>query len=1088
MKQARSHALIIHWLERYVEGTVLSATDLCPDQPGLAQQLEPILEQLREITRRVEVCASATGTVIPAVDRISGSAATPVSDSESATVITLAAVPLTGSSEPVDSLATLVPTDAAATVSAWVPGYDLLDELGRGGMGVVYKARQIGLGRIVALKMILSGGYAAAGELARFKTEAEAIARLHHPGIVQVYEVGEHEGKPFFSLEFCAGGGLDRLLGGNPLSPAKAADLAEQVARAIHAAHQARVIHRDLKPANVLLTADGTPKITDFGLAKKLDEAGQTSTGAVMGTPSYMAPEQAEGKKDIGPATDVYALGAILYEMLTGRPPFKAATAFDTILQVVSEEPVSPTRLNMKAPADLATIALLCLQKDPRRRYPSALALAEDLARWRRGEPIRARPVGQMERAWRWARRNPVVAGLAAAVWIVLLAGISFTTLFAIRANEQAADARQSAEREKKQRQTVDVIRHGFQMTAAAQAAQQNEVAAAESYLDEVAPAFQQTWEYRHLRDLCRRKALSLRGHTAGILAAAFRPDGHRIASGSTDGTVKVWDCATGQVLHTFQGHALDVTSVAFSPDGKQICTGSADRTVRIGDADTAERRTLTGHTDGVTSVAFSPDGKRIVSGSRDQTVKVWDAGTGDLLRTLPGHAGAVDCVAISAQGQRIVSGGADHTVTVWNAQTGQRLHDLKGHAHEVSSVAVSADGQRIVSAADSTLIVWDGDTGRELRTLKGHTEDVMSVAISPDGEQIVSGGKDKTVKVWDVDKGVELLTLRGHSLVVSSVAISSDGKRILSASLDRSLKVWNTQAVPERSTLNGHTERVHGVAISSDSSLLVSGSADRTVKTWDVRTGQQRLTLTGHGDRVLAVALSSDGTRIISGSADRTVKVWDAQTGQSLLTLENHKGPVTSVAISADGNLVVSGSADQTITGWNAHTGAVIRILAGHAGGVGCVAISPDGKRIVSGGTDGTVKVWDALTGEELLVLKGHAGGVDSVAVSPDGTRIVSGGMDNTVKVWNLSDGQELPPLKGHTEPVSSVAISADGTRILSGSLDNTVKIWDSQTGQDLLTLKGHTNDVFGVAMSPDGNLIVSASDDRTVKVWSAP
>jgi serine/threonine-protein kinase len=274
------------------------------------------------------------------------------------------------------------------TAEAAAPGYEILEELGRGGMGVVYKARQTALGRIVALKMILHADHAGLEARARFIAEAEAVARFQHPHIVQIFEIGEAGGLPYFSLEFCPGGSLDRKLGGTPLPADEAARLAETLARAIEAAHRAQVVHRDLKPANVLLTAEGEPKVTDFGLAKKLDVQGQTQSGAVMGTPSYMAPEQAGGQKDLGPAADVYALGAVLYKLLTGRPPFKAATALDTILQVVNEEPVPPQRLHSKVPRDLETICLKCLQKQPGRRYVSAEALADDLHRFRAGEPI----------------------------------------------------------------------------------------------------------------------------------------------------------------------------------------------------------------------------------------------------------------------------------------------------------------------------------------------------------------------------------------------------------------------------------------------------------------------------------------------------------------------------------------------------------------------------------------------------------------------------------------------------------------------------------------------------------------------------
>jgi WD40 repeat protein len=338
-----------------------------------------------------------------------------------------------------------------------IPGYEILGELGRGGMGVVYKARQTRLNRVVALKMILAGGHAGEADLARFRTEAEAIARLQHPNIVQVFEVGEHNDLPYFSLEFCGGGSLERKLGGTPLSPREAAALVGTLARAMQAAHGQHVIHRDLKPANVLLAEDATPKITDFGLAKKLDEAGRTASGAIVGTPSYMAPEQAGDKTaPVGPASDVYALGAILYECLTGRPPFKAATALDTVLQVVGEEPVPPRRLVPKLPRDLETICLKCLEKVPGKRYGTAADLADDLQRWLNTQPIRARRIGPVGRAARWCRRNPLLAGVSvlAVVVSLTLSGIYYAGLK--RENRRTREALGQAEQEREQaRDTV---------------------------------------------------------------------------------------------------------------------------------------------------------------------------------------------------------------------------------------------------------------------------------------------------------------------------------------------------------------------------------------------------------------------------------------------------------------------------------------------------------------------------------------------------------------------------------------------------------------------------------------------------------
>jgi serine/threonine-protein kinase len=356
-----------------------------------------------------------------------------------------------GANVPAKDAGTMVAVpELPATVS--IPGYEIETVLGRGGMGVVYKARHLTLKRTVALKMVLAGGHAGPRDLARFRIEAEAVARLSHPNIVQIHEVGEAGGHPYCALEFVEGGSLARKLKGKLLPARETAKLVDTLARAVQFAHSRNVVHRDLKPANVLLAADGTPKITDFGLARQLDaDSGQTQAGQVMGTPSYMAPEQASGRShDAGPAADIYALGAILYECLAGRPPFKGQTVVETLDQVRTQEPVPPSRHQAGVPLDLETICLKCLRKEPEKRYASAAELADDLVRYQRGEPILARPVSVPERLWRWCRRNPGLAGLSAAVVLLLLAVALSSSLLAwrLQLEKNAAEtARQEAVR-----------------------------------------------------------------------------------------------------------------------------------------------------------------------------------------------------------------------------------------------------------------------------------------------------------------------------------------------------------------------------------------------------------------------------------------------------------------------------------------------------------------------------------------------------------------------------------------------------------------------------------------------------------------
>ena len=405
MNEDRLDSLLSVWQEQQAMGRDIQPAELCRDCPELVDELNQRIQALRQMNALLQQGGAPPGAD-PADANLPTLARTLRAQSVNPDAAGTPCTPSEGR-----------PVPARALVS--VPGYEIVEELGRGGMGVVYKARHLKLNRIVALKMILAGSHAGVAELSRFQTEAEAIARLQHPNIVQVYEVGEHEGKPFFSLEFCGGGSLAKKLNGTPLPACEAAALVETLARAMHAAHEQQIVHRDLKPANVLLVvgqmlqpASGvrvesltySPKITDFGLAKKLDEAGQTQSGAVMGTPSYMAPEQAAGRSsEVGPLADVYALGAILYECLTGRPPFRAATALDTMLQVRNEEPVPPSQYR-EVPHDLQSVCLKCLEKDQHRRYASAQDLADDLRRFREEEPVVAAPIDKREWAARWAR------------------------------------------------------------------------------------------------------------------------------------------------------------------------------------------------------------------------------------------------------------------------------------------------------------------------------------------------------------------------------------------------------------------------------------------------------------------------------------------------------------------------------------------------------------------------------------------------------------------------------------------------------------------------------------------------------------
>jgi tRNA A-37 threonylcarbamoyl transferase component Bud32 len=524
-----------------------------------------------------------------------------------------------------------------APVMPTVPGYDLLAPLGEGGMGVVWKARQVKLNRLVALKMVLGGQRAGSKELIRFLAEAESVAAVKHTHIVQVYEYGEVNGRPFLAMEYLPGGSLaDRLDRTDPLDPKTAAELVATLADAVQAAHDLGIVHRDLKPTNVLYDEHDQPKVTDFGLAKRVGGSDLTATQAVMGTPAYMAPEQARGDtKFVGPQADVHSLGVILYECLTRTRPFEALDQLALLRKVAEDEPERPGKRVPGLPQDVELICLKCLAKDPAERYPTAGSLAADLRRFAAGESVSVRAPGVVERATKWARRKPTLAAAyTLGLLAVLLGGLGGAAVWQWRAAERARNVAEVArgeavmarDGETKARAQLAAVEYGRTMQVAHQEWRENNVPATVALLDST-QADRRGWEWRYVHRLCHTDLLTLNGHTGMILSASFSPDGSRVLTGSADNTAKVWDAKNGAEVLTLKGHTNLVSSASFSPDGSRILTGSRDQTAKVWDARSgAEILTLKGHTEGVNSASFSPDGSRVLTGSGDKTAKVRDA------------------------------------------------------------------------------------------------------------------------------------------------------------------------------------------------------------------------------------------------------------------------------------------------------------------------------------------------------------------------------------------------------------------------------------------------------------------------------
>ncbi|MFP6618436.1 MAG: serine/threonine-protein kinase, partial [Pirellulaceae bacterium] len=930
--------------------------------------------------------------------------------------------------------------------------YELLDEIGRGGMGVVYRARQKSLDREVAVKMILAGGLADEESIARFYAEAQAVGRLRHPNIVQVYEVGQHKGHHFFSMDYIQGQSLSEVMRSRPVTAKEAAAYVRTIAEAVHSAHEAGIIHRDLKPANILTDDTAQPLITDFGLAKRTeDDSGLTRTGKIMGTPSYMPPEQiGSGDEPISPASDTYALGAILYELLTGRPPFRGESSMETLLQVLQQEPVAPCVLAPKLDLDLETITLKCLEKKPALRYESAQALADELGRYLKGQPIKARPVTWMERSWRWCKRKPVAAAIGSLLLLLMLilsiggplaAWKQRVLLFDVD-NAVKTAKRQRIEADQRRKDAVAAQREAEEQKTKAQnsaAAKSHQVYVAdmrlagrywdsgdtanvltilERHRAEVEQDPSYRFELHYLDRLCHSAQQTLTGHTSAVYCLAITADGSRLASGGRDG-VRIWDIATGKQLI----HIPDIPiifSVAFSPDGQLLAAGGEGYvidgkrpdTLNIWDWQKKElTQTFSDYYNGDSScwskTSYSPDGRLIAYPAQDGTIKVAEVATGKHVAILKGHKTKTQRVAFSPDGKRIVSSDYfsphDQNIKIWDWAAGKEILTLAASGY-VSDVAFGPQGKWLAASvggsADSAVRVWKLESGDKVtfsEQLTGLRRRIRPVAFSPDGNSLAAAGFGDQIGVWPLPGRDPQQVFSGHRGDVHEVVFHPDGKRVFSCSDDQSIKVWDRTQRQGSVSLEGKRYGGGFVAFSPDGTQVAMASSGlHEIGIWDVKTQKKIVTLLGHVAPVLSVMFSPSGKQLVSGGRDNTVRLWDTSTGQPLYTLTDHKDAVWEVAFSPDGTLVASASYDGTARVWKTLEGRTVSVFRGHADPrphLQDLAFSPDGKQVASVGYDTVVRIWDPKSGVELSTLKPTSGYIlESVVFSPDGSQLVVG------------------------------------------------------------------------------------------------
>jgi WD40 repeat protein/tRNA A-37 threonylcarbamoyl transferase component Bud32 len=991
-------------------------------------------------------------------------------------------------------------------------------------MGEVYLAQDEQLKRKVALKLIK--GHATKDILRRFHSERQILANLRHPNIAQLYEAGATaNGLPYFVMEYVAGRPINNYVSEQNLSLNDRLRLFRTVCYAVSYAHQNLIIHRDLKPGNILVTAEGQPKLLDFGIAKLLQtDTQQEDTTATMFralTPQYASPEQVKGES-ISTASDVYSLGVLFYELLTGQRPYKLKSnaAAEITRAICEQEPTRPSAVvsgqssgvsgkersaepheqatnqnsGIQNPkllkGDLDNIILKALRKEPHRRYASVEQFSEDIRRHLEGLPVSAHKDSFGYRATKFVTRNKIAVAAVALIVLTLAGGIIATSVGLARARRERTRAETGEA-------TNRHLLYAAQMSLAYQAWETANVGRVLDLLEAQVPKHREEdlrgFEWYLLSRLASERSRVLFTSRVKNWAVAFSPKGDRIAVASGDGNARIWDAATSQLLNSFDGGCGSLGAIAFSPDGNYLVSGCNDGSALIWDLQKGEMaKRLTAHEGYIDFVDFSLDGRLLATASEDRTVKIWDFAHRTELRTLKGHTSYVISIDFSPDGQTLATASADHTAKLWDVSSGKEIATLKGHSWFVNSVAFSPDGKTVATTgSDGEIKFWDASRHTEAATIHGDGTSQDTLRFSPDGKTIAVSRGDGTVKIFDVATRTLRDVLRGHTDLAESLAFSPDGTRLVSASTQ--VRVWDLTKQPGALALEGHRDVAWQVAFSPEGRTIATASKDGTVRLWNVADGRELASLP-HGEWVNWVAFSPDGGRLATADDDTLVRLWNPATGEKVARLSGHTAVAECATFSPDGKLLASGGKTGEIKLWDAATGQeLITLYSPNHNLIWSLAFSPDGKYLVAaeGGLEALVietghvlTVWDVSSRQLLKTLAGHSSDVRAIAFSPDGKLLASGSFDDTIKLWDVTTWEEVATLKTHK--VQGLAFSPDGKRLVSGGRDKTIKIWDVATRQELCTLTTPAA-VNAVAFSPDNKVLAVASNDNQVRLWFA-